>query len=130
MGRAVFLVRRTERQMKKVTIYHNPRCTKSRETLALLKEHGIEPRIVEYLKDPPTKEEVKSIIEMLGGNTAALVRTKEPAYKNSGLSAKSSADDIARAIAKEPILLERPIVVHGKKAAIGRPPENVLSILG
>ncbi len=116
--------------MKKVTIYHNPRCTKSRETLALLKECGIAPFIVEYLKNPPTKDEVKSIIEMLGGNAAALVRTKEPAYKNSGLTAKSSADDIARAIAKEPILMERPVVVHGKEAAIGRPPENVLSILG
>ena len=116
--------------MKTVTIYHNPRCTKSRETLTLLKEHGIDPRIVEYLKDPPTKDEVKSIIKMLGGNAAALVRTKEPAYKNSGLTATSSADNIARAIAKEPILLERPVVVHGKKAAIGRPPENVLSLLG
>lgn len=114
--------------MKKVTIYHNPRCTKSRETLALLKERGIVPAVVEYLKDPPSREELTSIITMLG-SAAPLVRTKEPAYKTSGLSAASSAEEIARAIAKEPILLERPVVVCGKKAAIGRPPENVLSIL-
>ncbi|NUM54418.1 MAG: arsenate reductase (glutaredoxin) [Candidatus Hydrogenedentes bacterium] len=115
--------------MKNITIYHNPRCTKSRETLALLKDHGIAPAIVEYLKDPPTKGEVKSIMKMLDEDAAAIVRTKEPAYKESGLTAKSSADDIARAIAKDPILLERPIVISGKKAAIGRPPEKVLDIL-
>lgn len=115
--------------MKKVTIYHNPRCAKSRETLALLKARGIDPVVVEYLKDPPAKEEVKAIIKMLGGDAKAVVRAKEPAYKRSGLSEKSSADEIARAIAQEPILLERPIVVSGKKAAMGRPPENVLTIL-
>lgn len=115
--------------MKKVAIYHNPRCAKSRETLALLKARGIEPVVVEYLKEPPAKEEIKAIIKMLGEEAEAIVRTKEPAYKHSGLSGKSSADEIAEAIAKEPILLERPIVVSGKKAAIGRPPENVLKIL-
>ena len=115
--------------MKKVTIYHNPRCTKSRETLALLKERGIEPAIIEYLKDPLSKDTVKSLIKMLGSDAASIVRTKEAAYKDSGLSAKSSPDQIAAAIAKEPVLLERPIVVSGNKAAIGRPPENVLNVL-
>lgn len=115
--------------MRKVTIYHNPRCTKSRETLALLQERGIVPAVVEYLKDPPTKDEVLSILKLLGGDAHALVRTKETAYKTSGLSKASSADAVARAIAKDPILLERPIVVCGKKAAIGRPPEKVLEIL-
>ena len=115
--------------MKKVTIYHNPRCTKSRETLALLKERGIEPHIIEYLKDPPTKDTIKSLIKMLGSDAAQIVRTKETAYKDSGLTAKSSPDQMAAAIAEEPVLLERPIVVSGNKAAIGRPPENVLEVL-
>lgn len=115
--------------MKKVTIYHNPRCTKSRETLALLRERGIGPHIIEYLKDPPTKDAIETLIKMLGSDAAQIVRTKEAAYKKSGLSSKSSPDRIAAAIAKEPILLERPIVVIGTKAAIGRPPENVLNIL-
>lgn len=115
--------------MKKVTIYHNPRCTKSREALALLKGRGIEPIVIEYLKDPPTKDTVKSLIRMLGNDATNIVRTKEAAYKDSGLTPKSSPDQIATAIAKEPILLERPIVVSGNKAAIGRPPENVLRII-
>ena len=115
--------------MKRVTIYHNPRCTKSRETLALLKERGIEPAVVEYLKEPLTKDAVKALIKTLGGDTAQIVRTKEAAYKDSGLTAKSTPDQVAAAIAKEPVLLERPIVVSGKKAAIGRPPENVLKIV-
>ena len=115
--------------MKKVTIYHNPRCTKSREALALLIARGIEPDVVEYLKEPLKKDAIKSLIKMLGTDGANIVRTKEAAYKESGLTAKSSPDQIAAAIAKEPILLERPIVVRGTKAAIGRPPEYVLSIL-
>lgn len=129
MGNVVHLVRGTINDMKKVTIYHNPRCAKSRETLALFQERGIVPYVVEYLKDPPTKDEVLSILRMLGGDAHALVRTKEAAYKTSGLSKDSSAEAVAHAIAKQPILLERPIVVCGKKAAIGRPPENVLEIL-
>ena len=115
--------------MKRVIIYHNPKCSKSRETLALLREHGVEPEIVEYLKHPLTKEEVASIITMLGGAPTALVRTKEAEYKTSGLSADSSAADVANAIAKRPILFERPVVVCGKKAVIGRPPEKVLTVL-
>ncbi|MBM3290189.1 MAG: arsenate reductase (glutaredoxin) [Candidatus Hydrogenedentes bacterium] len=115
--------------MKRVTIYHNPRCSKSRETLALLRERGIDPVIIDYLNDPPSREDVLSIVKMLGADAAAIVRVKEPAYTTSGLTAQSTPAAIARAIAKAPILLERPVVVCGSEAAIGRPPENVLKIV-
>jgi arsenate reductase (glutaredoxin) len=113
----------------KVRMYHNPRCTKSRETLALLREHGVEPEIIEYLKTPPSAADVVDLIGKLKLDAHALLRTKEEPYKRLKLSPKSSQADIAKAIASEPVLLERPIVVVGKKAAIGRPPENVLEIL-
>lgn len=112
-----------------VRIYHNPRCTKSRETLALLREKGVEPEVVEYLKTPPTVSEIKALIGKLNIAPGALLRSKEEPYARLGLSATSSADAVAKAIAKEPVLLERPVVVVGDKAAIGRPPENVLAIL-
>ena len=112
-----------------VTIYHNPRCSKSRETLALLRERGIEPKIVEYLKMPLSVAEVKTLLKLLAVAPHALVRSKEAAYKVSGLSKDSSATAVAEAIVAEPVLLERPIVVRGAKAAIGRPPERVLEIL-
>ncbi|GMU91210.1 MAG: arsenate reductase (glutaredoxin) [Candidatus Hydrogenedentota bacterium] len=115
--------------MKKVVIYHNPKCAKSRETLALLRGRGIEPEIVEYLAHPPSKDELRAFIRMLGGDAHALVRAKEPDYRKAGLSKSSSTDDIVNAIAKYPILMERPLVVCGKRAALGRPPENVVSIL-
>ena len=113
----------------KVRIYHNPRCTKSRETLALLRGHGVEPEIVEYLKTPPSAEEVEELLTKLGGEPHALLRTKEVPYAKLELSPKSSRAEVAKAIAREPILLERPLVVVGKRAAIGRPPESVLAIL-
>ncbi|HET8940163.1 MAG TPA: arsenate reductase (glutaredoxin) [Polyangiales bacterium] len=113
----------------KVRMYHNPRCTKSRETLALLRENGVEPEIVEYLKAPPSAAEVVELIGKLKLDPHALLRTKEEPYKRLKLSPKSSKAEIATAIATDPVLLERPIVVVGKRAAIGRPPENVLSIL-
>jgi arsenate reductase len=115
---------------EKVVIYHNPRCSKSRETLALLRARGIEPEIVEYLQNPPDKEEVKQLIEKLAILPHDLLRTKEAPYKELGLSLNSTADEVAEAIAEHPILLERPVVVRGDKAAIGRPPENVLPVLG
>jgi arsenate reductase len=113
----------------KVRIYHNPKCTKSRETLALLREHGVEPEIVEYLKTPPTAAEVVELLAKLKVDPHSLLRTKEEPYKRLKLSPKSSPTAVAKAIAEEPILLERPIVVVGKRAAIGRPPENALAIL-
>jgi arsenate reductase len=112
-----------------VLIYHNPRCSKSRQTLELLREQGIEPEVIDYLKDAPSAKRVKELIELVGIEPHALLRTKEAAYAELGLSKRSSLDEIAKAIAAHPILLERPIVVKGKRAAIGRPPENVLAIL-
>lgn len=114
---------------KSVRIYHNPRCSKSRETLALLREHDVEPEVVDYLKTPPSAEEVKGLIKKLGIAPHALLRTKEPAYAELGLSVSSSLDQVAHAIAGAPSLLERPVVVVGKKAAIGRPPQAVLALL-
>jgi arsenate reductase len=113
----------------KVRIYHNPKCTKSRETLALLRDNGVEPEIVEYLKTPPSAADVEDLIAKLKLEPHAILRTKEEPYKRLKLSPKSSQTAVAKAIAEEPILLERPIVVAGKRAAIGRPPENVLAIL-
>ena len=113
-----------------ITIYHNPRCTKSRETLALLKQHGIEPRIIEYLKATPSALELKGIVKKLGLKPRDIIRDTEPRYAELGLKdRKVSDDELLALIAANPILLQRPIVVNGNKAAIGRPPENVLSIL-
>jgi arsenate reductase len=113
-----------------ITIWHNPRCGKSRQTLELLRKKGVEPEIREYLKQPPSKAEVEKLIEMLGGNAGDLLRDGEPEFK---ALKKKKADlaraDIAKAIAAHPILLQRPVVVAGKRAAIGRPPEAVLPLL-
>ena len=111
-----------------IQIYHNPRCSKSRATLALLKEQGIEPEIIEYLSDPPGETTLKKIQKALGCSVADMVREKEAPYAENGL-ASANEDGLIAAIAKFPILLERPIVVNGNRAAIGRPPENVLEIL-
>lgn len=112
-----------------MVIYHNPRCGKSRSTLKLLQEQGIEPKVVEYLKDTPSATKVKELIQQLGIEPHDLLRKKEAEYKKHKLSKSSSLSQIAAAIAKSPILMERPVVVAGKKAALGRPPENVLKIL-
>ena len=113
-----------------VTIYHNPRCSKSRQTLALLEERGIRPTIIEYLQTPPSVEELGRILGLLGLQPQDLMRKKEPAYKENDLGAEDlSQDELIAAMNKHPILIERPIVVADGKAAIGRPPEYVLSIL-
>jgi arsenate reductase len=113
-----------------VTIWHNPRCSKSRQTLELLRKKGIEPAIREYLKQPPTTAEVEKLIDLLGGDATDLVRDGEAEFKSMGRKkAELSKADIARAIAEHPILLQRPIVVSGARAAIGRPPEAVLPLL-
>jgi arsenate reductase len=113
-----------------ITIWHNPRCSKSRQTLELLHKKGVEPTIREYLKQPPSKAEVEKLIDMVGGDPGELIRDGEPEFK---VLKKKKADlgkaDIAKAIAKHPALLQRPIVVAGKPAAIGRPPEAVLPLL-
>ena len=112
-----------------VTIYHNPRCSKSRATLALLNERGITPEIIEYLQTPPSEVELDRILTMLGKSPAELMRRGEDEYK-AYIAGKDldRAEAIALMVA-HPKLIERPIVVHGDKAAIGRPPEAVLDIL-
>ena len=113
-----------------VTIYHNPRCGKSRETLKLLEAHGHRPKVVEYLKRPPSAAELARIAKLLGLPPRQLLRTKEPEYKAARLdNPKLSDSAIIAAMVKHPILIERPIVVAGAKAALGRPPEQVLKIL-
>lgn len=116
--------------MAKITIYHNPRCSKSRETLALLSEKGIELTVVEYLKEPPSADELRAILKKLKMDPHDLMRKGEAVYKELGLDdAKLGDDALIRAMTENPILIERPIVVSGSKAKIGRPPASVLDIL-
>ena len=116
--------------MSEVVIYHNPACSKSRQTLELLKDRGIEPRIIEYLKTPPDEETLSGILEMLGIRPADLVRTKEDEYSQLRLEEKTNdRTALIRAMTRHPILIERPIVIRGNQARLGRPPENVLEIL-
>ena len=113
-----------------ITIWHNPRCSKSRQTLELLQKKGVTPAIREYLKEPPSKAEVEKLIDMVGGDPGELIRDGEAEFKAlKKKKAEMSKADIAKAIAAHPILLQRPIVASGKKAAIGRPPEAVLPLL-
>ena len=113
-----------------VTIYHNPRCSKSRGTLKLLEVRGLKPKVVEYLKTPPSAAELKAILKKLGLKADAVVRKGEPLYAELGLKDRKMDDDALIALlVANPILIERPIVVSGSKAAIGRPPETVLKIL-
>jgi len=113
-----------------VTIYHNPRCSKSRQTLELLKNNNVEPNIIEYLKTPPDKDTLKHILGLLGIKPVELLRKKEAAYKEAGLDRDNVSDDeIIAAMIKYPVLIERPIVLANGKAIIGRPPENVLTVI-
>jgi len=113
-----------------VSIYHNPRCSKSRQTLALLEERGIAPEIVLYLETPPSAETLSGILEKLGITPRQLLRKGESAYKENNLSDTSLSDQqLIDAMVAHPKLIERPIVINGSKAALGRPPEQVLDIL-
>jgi len=111
-----------------VTIWHNPRCSKSRQTLALLQDRNIDPEIVEYLKSPPDVAMLSAVLGKLGIEPRALVRKGESIYKELGLKDADEAT-LLEAMAEHPILIERPVVINGNKAAIGRPPEAVLDIL-
>jgi len=114
----------------RVTIYHNPKCTKSRQTLELLRAQGIKPVVIEYLKDPPDKTVLYKILRMLKFKPRDLMRKKEEIYKEAGLDRENLSDDaLVTAMIKNPILMERPIVIANNRAAIGRPPEKVLEIL-
>lgn len=113
-----------------IKIYHNPRCGKSRQTLALIEEAGIEPEVIEYLKTPPTAEELDSLLKKLKLEPRDLMRKGEDIYRELKLAERELTREEAIAIMVEhPKLIERPIVVKGRQAVLGRPPENVKSLL-
>ncbi len=113
----------------KPILWHNPRCSKSRAALKLLEERGITPEIRLYLKDPPSKSEIRTLQKLLGLQLFEMMRPKEKIFRELGLSKDSPAEELLTAITEHPILLERPILVNGERAVIGRPPERVLEIL-
>lgn len=115
--------------MKTLTIYHNPRCSTSRKTLELIRERGIEPEIILYLESPPSLADLKRLLSALGLPASKIVRVKEAEYAESGLTNASSDTAILKAISKYPKLLERPIVTNGERAVLGRPPENIITLL-
>ena len=116
--------------MSGVVIYHNPRCSKSRKTLALLEESGVSPDIVLYLETGPDARELAGLLRKLGMTAGQLVRRGEEAYKTCALEQDSTDEELLAAMAKYPKLIERPTVVKGEKAVLGRPPENVLELIG
>ena len=114
----------------KFTIWHNPRCSKSRTTLKLLEENGVTPNIVLYLDTPPNKDELTDTIKLLGVSPRDIIRKGEAAFSDNGMSDMSMSDDkIVEIMVKNPILIERPIVITSEQAVVGRPPENVLKLL-
>jgi len=117
--------------MNGTRLYHNPRCSKSRGALELLREHGIEPDIVPYLDTPPSTAELRSLLDALGLSARELLRTGEEEYKALGLADESLPESaLIEAMSTHPRLIERPIFLHGGRAVIGRPPERVLELLG
>lgn len=111
--------------MEDFVIYHNPRCMKSRQTLALIKEHNVEPEIIEYLKTPPTEAELRKILMKLNLHPQDIIRKGERLFKEKFKGMNFNEDEWVRILSENPVLIERPIVVRGNKAVIGRPPENV-----
>jgi arsenate reductase (glutaredoxin) len=117
-------------QASPVLIYHNPRCSKSRATLGLLESRGVQPHVVEYLKTPPSAEELDRILRLLNMEPRELMRRNEPEYAEAGLDDPGlTREALIRAMVQHPKLIQRPIVVHGERAALGRPPEQVLEVL-
>ena len=110
-------------------IWHNPRCSKSRATLALLEENGVSPKVRRYLDDSPTDAEIRAVLAALGVPPIEIMRTGEQVFKDLNLSSATASHALIAAMAAHPILIERPIVIHDGKARIGRPPESVLDIL-
>lgn len=110
-------------------IYHNTRCSKSREACSILQDKGVEFETIEYLKTPPTQKEIKGLLKMLGMKALDIVRKGEPLYKEKFANKKLSESEWIKALAENPILIERPIIVKGNKAVIGRPTEKVLELL-
>jgi arsenate reductase len=116
--------------MSKPTLYHNPRCSKSRQALELLKARGIEAEIVEYLKTPPDAQQLEQILDMLALDPRQLMRTNEAEYKDNNLADPNlTRSQLIQAMVEHPKLIQRPIVIHDGKAALGRPPEAVLEIV-
>ncbi len=116
--------------MSNYTIYHNPVCSKSRQTLALLEENGVEPQVRLYLENPPSTKELKAVLKQLGIAPRDLLRKGEEEYKSLGLSDLAKSDrELIEAMVSHPRLIERPIVINKDAAVLGRPPENVLSLL-
>jgi arsenate reductase len=117
--------------MADYTMYHNPRCSKSRQTLALLEEKGIQPELRLYLESPPSAAELVEVLGKLSLSPRQLLRKGEAAYAEAGLDEQALSDaEVIAAMVAEPILMERPIVVKGGRAVLGRPPENVLDLIG
>ena len=110
-------------------IWHNPRCSKSRQTLALLKERGIEPEVRLYLEEPPSFEQLAEVIDKLGISPWELLRQGETTFRELSLEKGSATQAIIGAMCQHPILIERPVVIRGDSAALGRPPENVLTLI-
>lgn len=115
--------------MSSVTIWHNPRCSKSRQGLALLEESGSETTVVKYLVTPPNADEIKAVLKKLGIPARELMRTKEAIYKELGLKMVEDEEKLIAAMAEHPKLIERPVFIMGDKAIIGRPPEKVVEFL-
>jgi len=114
----------------RVTLYHNPRCSKSRQALELLRKRGIEPEVIEYLEHPPSKARLRDLLRILGMGPRELMRRGEEVYKSGKLGDPSLSDrELIDAMVEHPILIERPIAVAGRRAVVGRPPERVLEIL-
>lgn len=110
-------------------IYHNTRCSKSRDVCSILEKKKVKTEVVEYLKTPPTQKELKELLKMLGMKASELVRKGEPTFKENFVDKKMTEAQWLKALAENPILIERPIIVKGNKAIIGRPPEKVLEFL-
>jgi arsenate reductase len=119
---------RQQPDMPPTTLYHNPRCSKSRGALELLRERGIEPDVVHYLEHAPTAADLRALLQMLGLPARALLRQGEPEHASLGLAEVADDETLIAAMAEHPVLIERPIVVHGGRAVIGRPPERVLEL--
>lgn len=115
--------------MSDLKIWHNPRCSKSRQTLALLQERGLTPRIIDYRETPPDASELRDTLKKLGRTAIEIIRTGDALFRELGLSKTDSQAQLISAMASNPMLIERPIVFSGTKAALGRPPEAVLDIL-
>ena len=110
-------------------IYHNTRCSKSREACSILSEKGIKSEIIEYLKTPPSQKEIKELLKMLGMKAEEIVRKGEPLFKEKFAAKKLTEEQWIKILSENPILIERPIIVKGDKAIIGRPPEKVLELI-